>query len=965
MANGNEPWTPERIQSLRGGLSRAEFAARVGVSPLSVYRWELPDGAPEARRPRGRIARRLESLLTPQAAPPSPIAVPVVQPAEPAADELVELLPALERLLSGEFARVESELLAMFAGGRLRTVGARALAGQALARYQLWARGDALGAFATLVPLIDQAAGGLLPPSVEIEVHVTAALLYASFDGRVFDAGKINAHVARAERLLTASADVQRFLLWLAQLFGAYVLGDLPLIEHVLSRREEINRDVRGPVLRCFAIEARLILDYFARQPARAGEDFRALLELAASSKLQFFHARALAHAARNAIDEGRPPDEVAALATRANALCREAGLAVGVHLLYVGYAEGEARFRQGRLEEADRVWQEALRFSDELHWAPGTLPFFVARSLLLTGRAAELRTHAERVTAMRCEIYPEIMAELRVALLALTDVVEGRQSSEAIDRLDEAVRRLDQESNSWTFLRRSMALVNATVAILAGDDERAERALRWAERTLDAIPAAWGSAALLALRGLRLFRAGHHHQARPLLDAAREALDAAQDRVSGALVRHLLALLAGDLGEEGAPQMLERSNEELRAVGISSFSILEQRARPRNDGTGSTDTVAGPLLEALPRLTRRGLDARRLLRELVAAAATICPGVPVRLEEIDARGATLPVEDAGPDGPIGEWIGLGDGAGRRFQLGVGRAGAGQLPALGALASVASLAIEAAALRGWSAPPAPAVEADGPVPELPGFIAASGAMRRLKHDLFRLARSRSTIIITGESGSGKEVVARALHDLSVRANRAYVAFNCAAVPRDLFEGQLFGYRKGAFTGAVADHAGVIRAAHGGTLFLDEIGELPLDVQPKLLRFLENGEIFPLGEQKPIAVDVRVIAATFRELEQLVRDGKFREDLFYRLQVVPLRVPPLRERPEDVVALARFFVEKMTPPGQQPAVLSPGALVALTAHDWPGNVRELRNVIERSLAFDPRPAVLAAEHLLIG
>src|SRR6185295_17397795 len=156
---------------------------------------------------------------------------------------------------------------------------------------------------------------------------------------------------------------------------------------------------------------------------------------------------------------------------------------------------------------------------------------------------------------------------------------------------------------------------------------------------------------------------------------------------------------------------------------------------------------------------------------------------------------------------------------------------------------------------------------------------------KLRTELSRLVGSNATVIITGESGVGKEVVARAIHDLSDRSGKSYVAFNCATVPRDLFEGQLFGYRRGAFTGASSDQPGVIRAAAGGTLFLDEIGELPLDVQPKLLRFLENSEIFPLGGQKPIKVDVRVLAASHRDLLELVREGRFREDLYYRLQEI--------------------------------------------------------------------------------
>ncbi|HEX2672072.1 MAG TPA: sigma 54-interacting transcriptional regulator, partial [Polyangiaceae bacterium] len=163
-------------------------------------------------------------------------------------------------------------------------------------------------------------------------------------------------------------------------------------------------------------------------------------------------------------------------------------------------------------------------------------------------------------------------------------------------------------------------------------------------------------------------------------------------------------------------------------------------------------------------------------------------------------------------------------------------------------------------------------------------------------------------------------------------------------------------------GASGDSPGVIRAADGGTLFLDEIGELPLDTQPKLLRFLENGEITALGEQRPRRVDVRILAATHRDLDRLVRDGRFREDLYYRLNVIPLQVPPLRERPEDIVALARLFIGRLAPEAGSAPDLASDAVQALRAHSWPGNVRELRNVIERAMAYAPVPEVLHVEHL---
>jgi DNA-binding NtrC family response regulator len=302
----------------------------------------------------------------------------------------------------------------------------------------------------------------------------------------------------------------------------------------------------------------------------------------------------------------------------------------------------------------------------------------------------------------------------------------------------------------------------------------------------------------------------------------------------------------------------------------------------------------------------------------------------------------------------------LRDGAGGLLRLVVSASlDEGVRTELAILTTTASLALELSqrAATGRESGIAPAEDeiADGP------FVAASQVMRKLRDELGRLSASKATVIVTGESGTGKEVIAKTLVALSRRRDKPYVVFNCAAVPRDLFEGQLFGYRKGAFTGAVHDHAGVIRAADGGTLFLDEIGELPLDVQPKLLRFLENGEVLPLGGQKPVAVDVRIVTATHRDLGALVQAGAFREDLYYRLQVVPIHLPPLRERRDDVVPLALHFLREMSH-GKRPPLLSSEARARLTGHSWPGNVRELRNVLDRTLAFEPVPEVLRAQDL---
>ena len=226
-------------------------------------------------------------------------------------------------------------------------------------------------------------------------------------------------------------------------------------------------------------------------------------------------------------------------------------------------------------------------------------------------------------------------------------------------------------------------------------------------------------------------------------------------------------------------------------------------------------------------------------------------------------------------------------------------------------------------------------------------VAESPAMRRVLELASRAAGSNSTVLVTGESGTGKEVLARALHRMSPRSESAFVAVNCAAIPESLLESELFGHLRGAFTGATQDRPGLFEAAHEGTLFLDEIGELSPALQAKLLRVLEDGEVRRVGDQRTRKVDVRVIAATAVPLEQAVQQGAFREDLFYRLNVIRLHIPPLRERPEDVPALVTHFAQETARRLGRPVSLTPRALARLSDHPWPGNVRELRNAIERA------------------
>ncbi|WP_207061386.1 sigma-54 dependent transcriptional regulator [Motiliproteus sp. SC1-56] len=225
----------------------------------------------------------------------------------------------------------------------------------------------------------------------------------------------------------------------------------------------------------------------------------------------------------------------------------------------------------------------------------------------------------------------------------------------------------------------------------------------------------------------------------------------------------------------------------------------------------------------------------------------------------------------------------------------------------------------------------------------------SEPMQQLFSRIQKVARTDATVLIQGESGTGKELAARSIHELSLRHEATMISVNCAAIPDTLIESELFGHEKGAFTGAVSTHSGLIEAANGGTLFLDEIGELPLDAQARLLRVLQEGEIRRVGSVTPMQVDIRLIAATHRDLKALTRSGQFREDLFYRLYIMEIRMPPLRERGADIIELAKQFLsDSCRRLGVEPAHFSDATCAAMQRYRWPGNVRELENAIERAV-----------------
>lgn len=249
------------------------------------------------------------------------------------------------------------------------------------------------------------------------------------------------------------------------------------------------------------------------------------------------------------------------------------------------------------------------------------------------------------------------------------------------------------------------------------------------------------------------------------------------------------------------------------------------------------------------------------------------------------------------------------------------------------------------------------------VGSLPGMVFSSRAMAEVARSVERIKDSNSTILVTGESGTGKELIARAIHRVSRRSESEFIPFNCSAVPAELIESMLFGHRKGTFTGALADHIGLIRSAENGTLFLDEIGDLPLPLQPKLLRFLQEGEVHTLGDRAPRKVNVRVIAATHKDLEKLVSEKLFREDLYYRIATLTLKVPALRDRPEDISTLISHFISHYARKNQcSISGITWEAIQILESYSWPGNIRELAAEIERLVLYADDDGYIRPENI---
>jgi hydrogenase-4 transcriptional activator len=679
--------------------------------------------------------------------------------------------------------------------------------------------------------------------------------------------------------------------------------------------------------------------------------------------------------------------DEALALAERALSLHEHAG---SVHGLAVALASlGQICVRLGDLSRAEQVLTRALeiRTPVQLHETTGAVFDTLAQIHLVRGEydAAEqcLRQAGEAYGTYGLEAsrWYEWSIRLLTARLALRRGIR------------EDALRLAIEISAAPGVPSADAiqaeLLAAEALLVDGSVEEAEHRLSLVNARLDprASPGVWGD--YLRLRAQVHLKHGRSTDAYHDLAQSASVFDLLGERYQAALSRLALGRLVAEVGaRSSAERYLGEAVTVFESLGATP-DLEEARAssnlRPPAETSGEYLTAPGEVDDVI---VRRLVDAA-VMPDLLAletssalseAAAGDSAAVFLRAGGDDVR----IVSATGCDMEVAASLarsalrGTGYGHGEFFLEPIGHEGDDERLAVVAsprsigqatlrrLRMIAAVARQGFALcgsreRAARTDDARALRTLDTI--LPGFVCASAAMSRVAEQIERMQANDLTVLITGESGTGKELVARAIHLGSPRSGGQFLPYNCTTTTRDLADSQLFGHRRGSITGAVNDQAGLIRSAAGGSLFLDEIGDLPLEIQPKLLRFLEQSEVMPIGDSRPQRVDVRVIAATNADLEQRVAEGKFREDLYYRLTVIRIHVPPLRERREEIPHLCALFLREACERLGRPDVqLSAAALDVFSQHWWPGNVRQLRNEIQRAVTMSGPDGVVGPEHL---
>ena len=678
--------------------------------------------------------------------------------------------------------------------------------------------------------------------------------------------------------------------------------------------------------------------------------------------------------------------DDALALAERSVSLHQSLGSG---HGLAVALATlGQIFVQLGDLERAEQILNRTLEVRSSVQYRETTGAVFdtLAQIHLMRGsyeRAGEyLRLAGDAYGAYGSHTMRWYEWSLKV--LGVKLAIRRGAYDEALAMADELARA--QGVPPSEAIQADLAASEALLA--AGRLEAAEQRLHGCEDRLDprGAPGTWGE--FLRIRGLIHAQTSRSSAAYHDFAQSANVFDLLGERYQAALSHLSMARISADAGSAGAAERyLDLAESVFKTLGAqrdldeaANVRGVLARATPATgapDAADADEAIVRRLVDAaiLPELLARE-TATALLETLSAESVVVfvapsgselrvlaATGADTETARAIARTAAQGSREFRGQPQILESLGR-DHDGPRFCAIVSRTlREADLRRLRMFAVVARQGFE---LCGARERPPQLTEPTGErslEPLLPGFICASAAMNRLADQIQRMQGHNLTVLITGESGTGKDLVARAIHAGSTRSAAMYLPYNCTTTTRELADSQLFGHRRGSFTGAVADQQGLIRSAAGGTLFLDEIGDLPLDIQPKLLRFLEQGEIMPVGETRPIAVDVRVLAATNADLEQRVSEGRFREDLYYRLSVIRLYVPPLRDRREEIPHLSTFFLrdacERL---GKPDVVLSTATLDLFSRYWWPGNVRQLRNEIQRGVALSPPGGTIDPDHL---
>jgi DNA-binding NtrC family response regulator/tetratricopeptide (TPR) repeat protein len=618
----------------------------------------------------------------------------------------------------------------------------------------------------------------------------------------------------------------------------------------------------------------------------------------------------------------------------------------------------GELAMMCGQFEEAERLAREGIAVLQEVsgRWVESQACLTLGRCYLLQNRcaeAAEAFTHSLSVADKTDDQRGQVAARLWL----IETQLEAGETAAARKRLTEVSSAVEKLAN--TLLIGHLRELSGRLAAAEGQYSEAAGLLGQAVSIFEMVSNSYRTGTARYHLGLALAQAGETAKARAELEKAQNIftrLEAAPMLARTSLALEHCGTLARGLN---SPQPTREQTID--------FAVASNAALLRLAGAASSRDL---LLHELSQIISQDLSVAPVI-VYEFSDSTAFPLTWCGCDQSQAAALAESVRQAraaGSSAVSGAALyELRSGGSAALTLYVGNCARALHPHrqfIEPLVRLSELCLELCALRnqvrtiaGYD------LSAEKKEIELPGLVYRSAAMRVLIDEINRIRSSSVTVLVTGESGTGKEVIARAIHTLSDRRDAPFVAFNCTVAPREIIDSQLFGHRKGAFTGANNDYDGVIRSAAGGTLFLDEVGDLALEVQPKLLRFLQEGEIQPLGATKPVKVSVRVIAATNCDLEKLVAEGKFREDLYYRLNVIRLHMPPLRDRRDEIPALITHLIARYSEQeGKQNITIKPQALDLMMIYDWPGNVRQLANEIQRLIALTPAGGEITEEQL---